>query len=137
MLGRYKHQMYVPKPKGHWILTQWKNKTCVSPTEELVNEYLNNPTDAAWDRYEKTYRRILEERFTADRGPFDELARLAREGDVHLGCSCPTKDNPNPAHCHTALAQRFMKEKYPDLEVDFTVVVLKKPARPTTSYRRR
>ena len=128
MLGRYKHQMYVPKPKGHWILTQWKNRTCVSPTQDLVNEYLNNPTDAAWAKYEETYRRVLEERFAADRKPFDELARLAREGDVHLGCSCPTKDNPNPLHCHTALAQKFMKEKYPDLEVDYQVVILKKPA---------
>src|SRR6185369_3197047 len=78
MLGRYKHQRYVPKPKGHWILTQWKNRTCVSPTEDLVNEYLNNPTDAAWAKYEETYRRVLEERFAADRKPFDELARLAR-----------------------------------------------------------
>src|SRR5262245_7898554 len=100
MLGRYKHQRYVPKPKGHWILTQWKNKTCVSPTEDLVNEYLNKVSDAAWEKYERTYLRILEERFSTDRQPFDELARLAREGDVHIGCSCPTKENPTHQHCH-------------------------------------
>ena len=61
------------------------------------------------------YLALLESRFEDDRAPFDELARLAKEGDVFLGCSCPTKKNPRVDYCHTYLALKFMKRKYRSL----------------------
>ena len=69
--------------------------------------------------FEARYLEILETRFAADPKPFQELAAQARATDVYLGCSCPTTRNPDPDHCHTILALRFMKAKFPDLEVVF------------------
>ena len=60
---------------------------------------------------------MLEQRFDADRVPFDELAALATENDVFLGCSCPTKKNPIAGRCHTYLALAFMEEKFPNLTI--------------------
>ena len=51
--------------------------------------------------------------------PTVNLAALASERDVYLGCNCPTKANPRVDRCHTALALRFMKERFPELEVVF------------------
>jgi hypothetical protein len=45
-------------------------------------------------------------------------ADLANNNDVYLGCSCPTKRNPDVNRCHTVLALRFMKRKYPGLKVE-------------------
>ena len=42
-----------------------------------------------------------------------------RTEEVYLGCSCPTKKNPNVNHCHTVLALRFMSEHYPALDIVF------------------
>lgn len=49
--------------------------------------------------------------------PFDGLARRP---DVYLGCSCPTKTNPDVRRCHTWLALEFIRERCPDLDVRFT-----------------
>jgi hypothetical protein len=36
---------------------------------------------------------------------------------VYLGCSCPSRANPDVQRCHTVLALQFMKKKYPKLRV--------------------
>ena len=50
---------------------------------------------------------------------FDELAELARNNDVYLGCNCPTQRQPDVRHCHTVLALAFLRQHYPDLDVRF------------------
>jgi hypothetical protein len=62
-------------------------------------------------------RELLAARFADDRTPFDELAELARDNDVWLGCSCPTAKQPDVRRCHTTLALTFMKQHYRDLDV--------------------
>jgi hypothetical protein len=59
----------------------------------------------------------VEERFGADREPFDALAALAADHDVYLGCSCPTQKQPRVERCHTYLALQFMADRYPHLKV--------------------
>jgi uncharacterized protein YeaO (DUF488 family) len=120
MLSRYQMARGVPAsklPKGIRQDTRKHTKHVLRPPAELVFEYLSSPSDAAWNAMAKKYRAELEKRFKADRRPFDELAELARNDDVFLGCSCPTKKNPNVRHCHTWLALEFFRERYPDLEV--------------------
>ena len=82
-------------------------------------KYVEDPTEKAWKVFEREYFGILESRFQEDRGLFDQLAALANKKDVFLGCSCPTKKNPDVNHCHTVLGLRFMKQKHPDLRVLF------------------
>lgn len=88
------------------------------PEREMVERLLEDTADAAeWKRFATQYRALLAARFDEDRAPFDALADLARDGDVWLGCNCPTAKNPDVRHCHTALALAFMRAKYPDLDV--------------------
>lgn len=96
-----------------------RKKQCLAPTKEMVLEYLKQPTSATWKRYEKKYMKLLRQRYRIRREEFDEIAILAKDNDVHLGCSCPTIDNPDVYRCHTVLALRFMKQKYPRLKVKF------------------
>jgi uncharacterized protein YeaO (DUF488 family) len=97
--------------------TRYASKHVLRPTKELVEAYLADPTDAAWETFRKAYLAVLTERFDADRTRFDELAELATNEDVWLGCSCPTKQNPVVGRCHTHLALEFMRDKYPRLDV--------------------
>ncbi len=85
----------------------------------MVERYLQSPTEQEWQRYASDYLALLECRYCEDRDQFDRMAALATENDVFLGCSCPTKKNPDIRHCHTVLALGFMKTKYPGLEVRF------------------
>jgi hypothetical protein len=78
---------------------------------------LAGPTDPVWRAFSKKYLALLKQRFEEDRKPFDELAQLATDNDVFLGCNCPTKGNPVHGRCHTYLALEFMKERYPGLGV--------------------
>lgn len=82
-----------------------------------MEAYLAAPSEAAWRRFAKDYRKLLAQRFAEDRRPFDQIAEQARETDVWLGCNCPTKKNPNVEHCHTWLALEFFRKHYPELEV--------------------
>lgn len=91
---------------------------CLRPSEAIVKFYLADPTPDHWAVFEEAYLGILEARFRSDRTPFDALAQLASQRNVYIGCSCPTKTNPNMNHCHTVLALRFMKSKYPELTVE-------------------
>jgi len=123
MLARYK--MYRgsrpaddPLPKGIRQDTRKHTRHCLRPDQALVARFLAEGSDAGWEVFSRDYLAELQRRFAADRQPFDELASLAREEDVYLGCSCPTKRNPVPGRCHTVLALKFIKGKFPDLEVE-------------------
>lgn len=118
MLSRYKifrgrRPPDDPLPAGVRVDTRWRTKHPLRPTEEMAREFLESAKDrAAWTKFKKFYLDLLEERFREDRAVFDELAAKAREGDVFLGCNCPTNLNPRVEHCHTYLALQFMKRKY-------------------------
>jgi hypothetical protein len=85
----------------------------------MAKTYLASPDERAWRAFGKAYRALLEDRYRNDRTPFDELAQLAQDNDVFIGCNCPTKANPRVDRCHTFLALEFMKGKYPRLRVVF------------------
>jgi hypothetical protein len=84
----------------------------------MVAALLEDPTDQARaQRITGAYVALLERRFAKDRARFDALAQLARDHAVHIGCSCPTARQPDVSRCHTVLALRFMKKRYPKLDV--------------------
>lgn len=118
MLARYHMRRgRTPEVEGIRQDTRKHTRHCLRPTAEMVTEYLANVSPATWQEFEQKYFALLHARFTEDRRPFDKLAELAKHDDVFIGCSCPTAKNPNVAYCHTTLALRFMKKKYPDLTV--------------------
>jgi len=106
-----------PLPKGIRQDTRYRTKHVLRPGEDIVEAYLADPTDKAWQRFKRAYLALLEQRFGENCQPFDELAGLAADNDVFLGCNCPTQKNPVPGRCHTYLALEFMKKKYPELNV--------------------
>ena len=87
------------------------------PEATAVRRFLAAPSDAAWRDFAEAYRRTLGQRFASEREAFDALAQAAREGDLWLGCNCPTMANPDVRRCHTWLALEFLAAAYPDLEV--------------------
>ena len=124
MLARYKIFRGKPPagaklPDGIRQDTRKHTRHCLRPSEDIVAEYLADPSTDAWGRFESRYLRILEQRWQAEATPFDELAELAASENVYLGCSCPTAKNPDVARCHTVLALKFMQARYPALEVEF------------------
>ncbi len=124
MLGRYKiyrgsRPTDEPLPDGIRQDTRKHTKHCLRPSEGMVTEYLARPTPDAWKNFAAEYQRVLEDRYEQNPTPFDNLAELAVHHDVHLGCSCPTTRNPDVNQCHTVLALRFMKERYPKIVVEF------------------
>jgi uncharacterized protein YeaO (DUF488 family) len=107
-------------PRGIRQDTRKHTHHVLRPTPELVAKALSGEgSEAAWSAFASGYRKLLASRMREDRAPFDALAALARENDVLLGCSCPSAANPDVQRCHTVLALRFMKERYPDLDVRF------------------
>jgi len=123
MLARYK--MYRgprppsdPLPDGERRDTRHFRGHVLRPDKDEVEAYLAALSEAAWRTFRTAYLTLLEQRFRKDRTEFDELARLAQNKDVFLGCSCPTKKNPRVDRCHTYLALQFMKHKYPGLRVE-------------------
>ena len=124
MLARYK--IYRGKRPADELLpdgirqdTRKHTKHCLRPSEEIVVEYLTKPTSNAWEKFAAKYLQNLEERYEENPTPFDDLADLAIDNDVYIGCSCPTTKNPDVNHCHTVLALQFMKKRYPELAVEF------------------
>jgi len=120
MLARYQIARGVPAsalPKGVRQDTRKHTRHVLRPSEAIVEAYLAAPSEAAWRRFAKDYRKLLAQRFAEDRRPFDQIAEQARETDVWLGCNCPTKKNPNVEHCHTWLALEFFRKHYPELDV--------------------
>jgi hypothetical protein len=122
MLARYriirgKRPASEPLPDGVRIDTRKHTRHCLRPEAASVRAFLAEPSAAAFKRFAAAYRSTLQQRFAADREPFDALAEQARETNVFLGCNCPTRQNPDVQHCHTTLALAFMKRKYPKLSV--------------------
>ena len=128
MLARYKiyrgpRDPADPLPVGVRQDTRWRRtKHPLHPGEAMVKEFLAAPSVAAWRAFRKAYWDELERRYRKNREPFHELADLAGESDVFIGCSCPTNANPRVDHCHTFVALEFMKSKYPDLPIEFPPV---------------
>ncbi len=108
-----------PLPDGLRMDTRRHTRHFLRPQGELVDTYLGNPTDAAWVAFAAAYRATLEKRFARSAVEFDALAERARSENVYIGCSCPTRKNPDVRRCHTVLALEFMNERYKDLEVVF------------------
>lgn len=118
MLSRYTmHRGKSPDVVGTRLDTRKHTRHCLRPTSEMVIRLLSGDADYPWEKFCLDYRRLVAERFAQDQQPFDALAERALHEDVFLGCSCPTKKNPDVNHCHTVLALEFMQEHYPDLEV--------------------
>jgi hypothetical protein len=99
--------------------TRKHTRHCLRPAGEMVREFLERDVEYTWEQFREDYLRLIEVRFAEDRRPFDALAERARQEDVYLGCSCPTKRNPYVHHCHTVLALEFMRKHYRDLDVVF------------------
>ncbi|MBA2115539.1 hypothetical protein [Bremerella alba] len=108
-----------PLPQGIRQDTRHRTKHIVRPTQMMVVAYLADPNETGFSTFQASYRELLTARWNDDRSEFDNLAELAFNEDVYLGCSCPTKKNPDVRHCHTWMALQFMAEKFPDLEVIF------------------
>ena len=120
MLARY--TMLRGKPAtvvGVRIDTRKHTRHCLRPSIAMVTRYLDPVDEYAWEQFEADYWQLVTDRFAADPRPFDALAERACNEEVYLGCSCPTKKNPNVNHCHTVLALRFMSEHYPALDIVF------------------
>lgn len=89
----------------------------LSPEPDAVVAFLADPSPDGFRSFRARYEKLLERRFLERRTEFDELAASASKTDVYIGCSCPTKANPDVRHCHTFLALRFMKKHYRKLKV--------------------
>ncbi|PQO38432.1 hypothetical protein [Blastopirellula marina] len=108
-----------PLPDGIRQDTRFRTKHILRPTQAIVDVYLSGPSNESFGNFRDQYLELLAQRFESDQEAFDALAELARQEDVYLGCSCPTKKNPNVRHCHTWLALEFMTQKYPKLPIHF------------------
>ncbi|QDU94574.1 DUF488 family protein, N3 subclade [Lignipirellula cremea] len=106
-----------PLPEGIRQDTRWRTKHLLRPSQAIVEAFLAEPNEAAWTRFCKAYRALLQERFASEKQAFRDLAALATTNDVYLGCNCPTQKNPNVSHCHTVLALAFMRDHFPALDV--------------------
>ncbi|WP_437746538.1 hypothetical protein WME73_17200 [Sorangium sp. So ce302] len=106
-----------PLPEGKRYDTRKHTQHVLRPTPEIVEEFLSDPSQAGFKRFRAAYLAVLDERFAEQRERFDALAEEARQGDVFLGCNCPTAHQPDVRHCHTWLALEYFARKYPDLDV--------------------
>lgn len=118
MLSRYTMlRGKPPRVSGVRLDTRKHTRHCLRPSAEMVARLLDATDDYRWQQFRVDYLALVAARFARDPKPFDQLAERARHEDVYLGCSCPTKKNPDVRLCHTVLALGFMRERYPDLEV--------------------
>lgn len=120
MLARYqivRGKAASELPQGLRVDIRKHTRHFLHPDPDAVARYLAAPSEAAFQRFARDYRTLLEQRFAQDRTRFDELAQRARTEDVYLGCNCPTAKNPRVEHCHTWLALEFFRKHYPDLDV--------------------
>lgn len=108
-----------PLPDGIRQDTRKHTRHVLRPTSALVLALLDDSSVEAFARFERGYRALLEQRLATERPRFDELAELARNNHVYLGCNCPTQRQPDVRRCHTVLALTFLREQYPDLDVRF------------------
>ena len=106
-------------PDGIRQDTREHTRHFLRPPAELVVAYLEGNGSLSWKEFRNRYLHCLEERFEEDAAPFERLAELATKEDVFLGCSCPTKKNPDVNRCHTVLALEFLKGRFSGLPVAF------------------
>ena len=111
-----------PLPEGIRQDSRWRTRHILRPTQELVENYLDDDPDAGWEEFRTRYWELLESRYADDPEAFEALADLARSHSVYIGCSCPTRKNPDVRRCHTFPSLQFMKEKFPDLDIAFPPV---------------
>lgn len=118
MLGRYTMRRgHAPNVKGVRMDVRMHTRHFLRPEREMVTRYLDPADDYGWGDFRRDYLALLRSRYKDDPQPFEELAELARRENVYLGCSCPTKKNPDVRHCHTTLALGFMAKNFPSLKV--------------------
>lgn len=122
MLARYrihrgKRPPDDPLPDGVRQDTRKHTRHPLRPTPEIVAAFLSDQSAEGWKRFKSAYNDVLVKRFKQDSSAFDDLAELATNENVYLGCSCPSRANPDVKHCHTYLALQFMRRHYPDLKV--------------------
>ncbi|WP_437316539.1 hypothetical protein [Sorangium sp. So ce385] len=108
-----------PLPEGRRYDTRKHTQHVLRPTPEIVEALLSDPSQASFERFRAAYIAVLDQRFAEQASRFDALAQEAREGDVFLGCNCPTARQPDVRRCHTSLALEYLARKYPDLDVRF------------------
>ncbi len=123
MLARYqivrgKRAPDDPLPEGKRVDTRKHTRHVLRPEAGAVEALLADGSARAHAAFARAYDALLAQRFKQDRAPFDALAEQAAGEDVYLGCSCPSSANPDVQRCHTVLALRFMKKKYPKLTVE-------------------
>src|SRR5688572_20075634 len=83
-----------PLPDGIRQDTRKHTRHVLRPTSALVLALLDDSSVEAFARFERGYRALLEQRLATERPRFDELAELARNNHVYLGCNCPTQRQP-------------------------------------------
>ena len=108
-----------PLPDGSRKDTRWRTSHILRPTKEMVDRFLDDPNDEAWQTFRRAYLDLLEDRYRESPEQFMSLADLASNQDVFIGCSCPTKKNPDVRRCHTWVALEFMQKRFPDLSIRF------------------
>lgn len=107
-----------PLPRGVRLDIRKHIHHVLSPEPAMVDALLADPDDdTRAAAFERDYLALLERRFAADPTVFHALAERAHSEDVYLGCSCPTKRQPNVHRCHTVLALGFLARRFPDLDV--------------------
>jgi hypothetical protein len=122
MLARYRivrgaRPPNEPLPDGIRQDTRKHTRHVVRPTTAMVEQLLADSSIESFSVFRASYLSLLEQRFERERERFEDLARLARAGDVYLGCNCPIARQPDVRRCHTALALEFFARHYPDLDV--------------------
>jgi hypothetical protein len=124
MIGRYrivrgKRPPDDPLPDGERQDTRKHTRHVLRPSAELVARFLSRPDTEGFKAFRIGYLALLDERFHADRTPFDALRDLALRTDLFIGCNCPTTKQPDVSHCHTYLALGFLAKHYPQLKVQW------------------
>ena len=124
MLGRYQivrgtRPAGNPLPRGVRHDTRKHTRHVLRPSAELVTIFLADPSAQAFARFRAGYLALLARRLKTERPRFDAIAEQARDGDVFIGCNCPTSKQPDVNHCHTTLALHFLAQHYPELRVVF------------------
>lgn len=104
-------------PQGIRQDTRRHTSHVLRPDRDRVDRFLGGQID--WPTFRAAYEATIRARMAEDPDAFDALAELAREHDVYLGCSCPTKASPDVRRCHTWIALELMQQAYPDLEIRF------------------
>lgn len=106
-----------PLPDGIRQDTRKHTRHVLRPEADMVEALLADGSERGFRRFREAYLGLLARRFRSERARFEELAGLARGGDVYLGCNCPTTKQPDVRRCHTYLALGFLRQHYPDLDV--------------------